>query len=365
MASRKPSTEIPARRAPAALADDRDARFQALLRTACVKAAGVGALSALVGAVPGAGVLLRYALGELADMAAVGAIQEKLIEDTLALYELPLPEALRKPLITQISALGAGASVGVDALGRRLLGRFGSKLGGGVFSRVAPLVGVLTSALGNAATTYAIGRRAEAFARMGVAPAESLVDAFRAFTGLDERRVWEWSVSATKEALATVGRVTEKVKAMNPFARGEGDDSDEGEGAAKRGAKTARKASKTARSAKQPRGAATGEATPSATKRGAATAAAKKATAKKTGAARKSGTANEATEKSAAKKTAGKSAATETAASAKKSRAAKTASATKAASAARSASGTKNASQAKTASSAKKPRTRRGNDRIS
>lgn len=77
MASRKPSTEIPARRAPAALADDRDARFQALLRTACVKAAGVGALSALVGAVPGAGVLLRYALGELADMAAVGAIQEK------------------------------------------------------------------------------------------------------------------------------------------------------------------------------------------------------------------------------------------------------------------------------------------------
>lgn len=343
MASRKPSTEIPARRAPAALADDRDARFQALLRTACVKAAGVGALSALVGAVPGAGVLLRYALGELADMAAVGAIQEKLIEDTLALYELPLPEALRKPLITQISALGAGASVGVDALGRRLLGRFGSKLGGGVFSRVAPLVGVLTSALGNAATTYAIGRRAEAFAKMGVAPAESLVDAFRAFTGLDERRVWEWSVSATKEALATVGRVTEKVKAMNPFARGEGDDSEEG--TTKRGAKTARKASKTAKGAKQPRGAATEEATPGATKRSTATA--RKATAKADVAAGKSGAANTATAKSAAKTAPGKSAATGTAASTKKSRAAKTASA------------------AKAASATKKSRTRRGNDTIS
>ncbi|WP_386071151.1 hypothetical protein ACFJIW_11115 [Tahibacter sp. UC22_41] len=337
MASRKPSTEIPARRAPAALADDRDARFQALLRTACVKAAGVGALSALVGAVPGAGVLLRYALGELADMAAVGAIQEKLIEDTLALYELPLPEALRKPLITQISALGAGASVGVDALGRRLLGRFGSKLGGGVFSRVAPLVGVLTSALGNAATTYAIGRRAEAFAKMGVAPAESLVDAFRAFTGLDERRVWEWSVSATKEALATVGRVTEKVKAMNPFARGENADSDQGEseGAAKRGAKAA----KSAKAAKPPRDAATEAAAPGATKRSTAkNTATNKATAKKTGAANKA---------TAAKKRTAGSATAGPAASAKQPRTAKTASTTKA------------ASTSKTAPAAKKPRTRR------
>lgn len=226
MASRKPSTEIPAKRASQNPQEARDAQFQALLRTACVKAAGVGALSALVGAIPGAGVLLRFAIGELADAAAVSAIQEKLIEDTLSLYELPLPDALRKPLIAQISALGAGASLGVDAIGRRILGRFGSKLGGSVFGRVAPIVGVLTSALGNAATTYAIGRRAESFAKMGAAPADSLADAFRAFTGLDERRVWEWSVAATKEALGTLGRVTDKFKAINPFARWEMPDTD-------------------------------------------------------------------------------------------------------------------------------------------
>lgn len=351
MASRKPSTEIPARRAPA---NDRDARFQALLRTACVKAAGVGALSALVGAIPGAGVLLRYAVGELADMAAVSAIQEKLIEDTLALYELPLPDALRKPLITQISALGAGASIGVDALGRRLLGRFGSKLGGGVFSRVAPLVGVLTSALGNAATTYAIGRRAEAFAKMGVAPAESLVDAFRAFTGMDERRVWEWSVAATKEALATVGRVTERVKAMNPFARGGDADPGGEDGASRRGAKTARKAAKSASPAKPPRN----------------------ATAKKAGATRKPAAANEATAESATKTAAGAvkarkaasgsgktaSAKTGKTAAAKKPRTARTASATKAATTTKTASATKATPTARTASAAEKPRTRRGND---
>lgn len=219
MASRKPSTEIPAKRvAPPPGARDRDAEFQALLRSACLKAAGVGALSALAGAIPGAGILLRFTLGEIADMAAVSAIQEKLIEDTLALYDLPLPDALRKPLIAQISALGVGASVSVDALGRRLFSRYGSQLGGGVLGRVAPIAAVLTSALGNASTTYAIGRRAQSFAKIGNVPIDGLADAFRAFTGVDERKVWEWSVTATKEALGSIGSVLSRVASLNPFA---------------------------------------------------------------------------------------------------------------------------------------------------
>ena len=217
MATKKSSQEIPARRAEPPQRD-RDAEFQALLRAACLKAAGVGALSALAGAIPGAGILLRFTLGEIADMAAVSAIQEKLIEDTLALYDLPLPDALRRPLIAQISALGVGASVSVDALGRRLFSRYAKQLGGGVLGRVAPLAAVLTSALGNASTTYAIGRRAQAFAKVGEMPLDGIADAFRAFTGIDERKLWDWSVSATKEALGTIGNVLSRVSSLNPFA---------------------------------------------------------------------------------------------------------------------------------------------------
>ena len=219
MASRKPSTEIPAKRmTPPPGERDRDAEFQALLRAACLKAAGVGALSALAGAIPGAGILLRFTLGEIADMAAVSAIQETLIEDTLKLYDLPLPDALRKPLIAQISALGVGASISVDALGRRLFARYGSQIGGGVLGRVAPIAAVLTSALGNASTTYAIGRRAQAFSKIGEVRSDGLADAFRAFTGVDERKVWDWSVTATKEALGSIGSVLSRVAALNPFA---------------------------------------------------------------------------------------------------------------------------------------------------
>lgn len=231
MASRKsttpkPSIEIPARRIARKSAGDpsnkstRDAEFDTLLRYACLKAAGVGALSALAGAIPGAGTLLRFALGEIADVAALTAIQEALIEDTLALYGLPLPDHLRKPLVKQITMLGAGASVSVDALSRRLLTRFAGKLGviGPVIGRIAPVAAVLTSALGNAATTYAIGRRAQAFAKLGEAPLDNISDAIRAFTGVDERKLWEWSVTATRDALARVSGVLSRVGALNPFA---------------------------------------------------------------------------------------------------------------------------------------------------
>ena len=220
MASRKRSTgdarsiEVPARRKGGQ--DARDADFESLLRMACLKAAGVGALSALAGVIPGTGMLLRFALGEVADLAALSAIQEKLIEDTLALYDLPLPEKLRRPLIQQISTLGASASVSVDAMVRKLLGRYGGKIGGKVLGpvigRIAPVAAVLTSALGNAATTYAIGRRAQAFAKLGEAPADNLSDAIRAFTGVDERRLWDWSVTATREALGRIGGVLGRVK---------------------------------------------------------------------------------------------------------------------------------------------------------
>jgi uncharacterized protein (DUF697 family) len=230
MASRKRSTgstgstEVVVKQAPARMAKprDRDAEFDSLLRLACLKAAGVGALSALAGVIPGTGMLLRFALGEVADMAALSAIQEQMIEDTLTLYDLPLPEALRKPLVKQISTLGAGASVSVDALGRKLLGRYGGKIGGKVLGpvlgRIAPVAAVLTSALGNAATTYAIGRRAQAFAKLGEAPMANLSDAIRAFTGVDERKLWEWSVTATREAIGRVGGVLGRVMKKRPFS---------------------------------------------------------------------------------------------------------------------------------------------------
>jgi hypothetical protein len=75
-----------------------------------------------------------------------------------------------------------------------------------VASRVIPLTAIATSALSNAVITYTIGKRAQAVARLRDAPLRGVPDVVRAFTGVDERRVYAWTVAALKNALRLTGR---------------------------------------------------------------------------------------------------------------------------------------------------------------
>ena len=101
---------------------------------------------------------------------------------------------------------GTGASIAGDALARAGVKRLVGRAGGIVASRVLPLTAIATSALSNAAVTYAIGKRAQAVARLRHAPIRAMPDALRAFSGVDERRVYAWSVAAVKDTLGLIGR---------------------------------------------------------------------------------------------------------------------------------------------------------------
>jgi hypothetical protein len=65
---------------------------------------------------------------------------------------------------------------------------------------------VVSSAFANAAVTYAIGKRAQAVARLRHAPITGMPDAVRAFTGVDERRLFAWSLAAARDALTRLTR---------------------------------------------------------------------------------------------------------------------------------------------------------------
>ena len=85
---------------------------------------------------------------------------------------------------------------------KRLLGH----AGGIVAARVLPLAAIATSALSNAAVTYAIGKRAQAVTRLRDRPIRAMPDVVRAFTGIDERRVYAWSVAAVKDTVGLIGK---------------------------------------------------------------------------------------------------------------------------------------------------------------
>jgi uncharacterized protein (DUF697 family) len=196
------SRRIPARKMPRTI----DAQFVALLRRKCVRAASVGALSAAGEAIPGLFRMLGLVFGELLDAQFLARIQRELVEETFALYGLKLPTTLHDALVNKVQFVGTGASLAGDALARAGVKRLLGRAGGMVASRVLPLASIATSALSNAAVTYAIGKRAQAVARLRDAPIRAMPDVVRAFTGIDERRVYAWSVAAMKDTVGLLGR---------------------------------------------------------------------------------------------------------------------------------------------------------------
>jgi hypothetical protein len=188
----------------------RDAEFLALLRRKCLRAASVGALTAAGESIPGLSRVLGFVFGELLDARFLSEIQRELIDDTFKLYGLDLPKPVHDALVAKVQVLGASASIASDAVIRQLLkrsvGRFGV-IGLGLVS----LTSIASSAFSNAMVTYAVGKRAQAVAQLHDAPITALPAALRAFSGVDERRVLEWTVEATRSSLERVGSVLRRL----------------------------------------------------------------------------------------------------------------------------------------------------------
>jgi len=197
---RRASTEIAVVRA-----DDPDTQFVALLRRKCTRAALTGALTAAIEAIPGLGRVLGFVFGEVLDAKFLARVQRELVEDTFVLYSLKLPSPLHSELIERVQTVGASASIAGDMLVRGVLRRLAGRVGGVVTRRFVPLVGIVSSAVSNASVTYAIGKRAQAVAKWKDSPITGMPDVVRAFSGVDERRVLDWSVDAVKTSLSMIG----------------------------------------------------------------------------------------------------------------------------------------------------------------
>ena len=210
----KRSTRIAAKPTP-------DAEFLALLRKQCLSAASVGALTAAGELIPGLSRVLGLVFGELLDAKFLASIQRQLIERTFAIYGLELPKPVHEVLVGRVQMIGTSASVASDAIMRTLLKRSVGQFGTYVAVRIVPLTSIASSAFANAMVTYAVGKRAQAVAKLRDAPITGMPDALRAFSGVDERRVLDWTVEAMKSSVGLIsdalrGLVTRKQAAKPP-----------------------------------------------------------------------------------------------------------------------------------------------------
>jgi uncharacterized protein (DUF697 family) len=199
--ARKASKQIAAIRAGA----DLDAQFVALLRRKCTRAAITGALTAALEAIPGLGSALGFIFGEVLDAQFLARVQRELVEETFKLYGLQLPAPLHAELVGRVQTLGTTASIASDALMRGVLRRGAGRIGGAFAKRLLPVAAIVSSAVSNTSVTYAVGKRAQAVAKWREAPITGMPDVMRAFSGIDERRILEWSTDAVKTSLGLIG----------------------------------------------------------------------------------------------------------------------------------------------------------------
>lgn len=166
-----------------------DALVERLIWMKARQAGLVGAATSAAALVPGLGGLAAFTIGTAADVGATLRLQSELVMEIAAARGKQLqPDEARKALLV-VTGLSLGAEQLVNQTSRKLVMRLGERFAGRALVKAIPFVGVAISAATNLLMTYLIGRRADAYFRLGEAHVGDWAESLRALTGIDERRL--------------------------------------------------------------------------------------------------------------------------------------------------------------------------------
>ena len=179
----------------------RESRFNLLVRTACLKAGTAAAIATISRRVPFLGRLAPVILGSMGETIALTKIQQQLVKDIITLYGVELSELEEKGVILLATAANVGAKQLSKATADQLVKQLGGVLYRPVLARILPLAAVGTEIAAAVASTYAVGRRAQALCKLPGTGARDLSDLLRGLSGIDKTRLFKWSGEALSLAL--------------------------------------------------------------------------------------------------------------------------------------------------------------------
>lgn len=181
--------------------EQRDRRFNRLLQAACLKAGTAAAIGTITSKVPFLGKLAPVILGSMGEQLVLAKTQRQLVKDIIVLYQLDLTEIEERGVIL----LATAANIGVQQLSKRTVEQLISQLGGRLYrpvlTKILPIASVATEIAVAIASTYAIGKRAQALCRLPGTGMRDLGQLLRSLTGIEQSRLFRWSGEALVLAL--------------------------------------------------------------------------------------------------------------------------------------------------------------------
>jgi uncharacterized protein (DUF697 family) len=193
------ATEVAARRVLSET--ERERRFNLLLQATCLKAGTAAAIATITRRVPFLGRLTPVILGSVGETLALSKIQQQLVRDIIELYGVELSDLEERGVVLLATAANVGAKELSRATVDQLVKQLGSVLYRPVLARVLPLAAVATEISAAVASTYAVGKRAQALCKLPGTGARNLSDLLRGLSGIDQSKLFKWSAEALGLAL--------------------------------------------------------------------------------------------------------------------------------------------------------------------
>ena len=215
-----------------------------LIREKCEHTGKVGAVTSGAALIPGIGTAAALTLGVAADIGATFKLHAELVLELAALHDYPLTDEEKQRLVLVITGLSAGTSSLSRKAGEKAAVKIAEKYALKSVVKFLPFIGIVASAGTNVLATYVIGRRAEAYFRLGPEAVGSWSDSLRAISGVDERNIAAWLGNGSKATgtvlMSGAGKMSETGKAAGgAIAAGSGKVAESVGPALSSGAKTA------------------------------------------------------------------------------------------------------------------------------
>ncbi|MFZ1768370.1 MAG: hypothetical protein WAU00_04180 [Caldilinea sp.] len=169
-----------------------DALVEHLIRQKAQQTGGVGAATSAAALIPGFGSVAAFTVGVVTDVGVTLRLQSELVLEIAAARGRTLTPSEARNALLVVTGLNMGAERLINQASRKLAERTAERFAGRALIKAIPFVGIAISAGANILMTYIIGRRADAYFRVGPEAVGDWGDSIRAVTGVDERKLVGW-----------------------------------------------------------------------------------------------------------------------------------------------------------------------------
>jgi len=177
-----------------------DELAEKLIQQKCMQAGAIGAITSGTAIVPGLGTITSLTFGVVTDIGMTLKLQAELVLEVAAAYQHELDASEKRKAIILVAGFSTGSSQLITRAGQEIAERTTERLAAKGIAKAIPLLGVAASAGVNIASTYIIGKRAQAYFKLGPEAMQDWNESAHAITGIDEQKIVAWLSEATERS---------------------------------------------------------------------------------------------------------------------------------------------------------------------